>query len=505
MKDKSNKIIAKNTMFLYVRSILLMMISFYTSRVVLQSLGVEDYGIYNVVGGIVVMFQMLSSTLAGASQRFITYALGKGDKEYLKKVFSTSITLHLCLAVILFVLIEVVGGWLLYNGLKIPTGRTSIAVVVLQFSIATLFINIVSIPFNAAIIAHERMKAFAYISILEGCLKLVIALLLFWSPIDKLGLYACLMFVVVLILRIVYGSYSHKHFEETNKIKLHVEPELFGKMFAFSGWNLLGNGSKALRNEGVDILLNTQFGVTVNAAKGIANQVDNAIYQFVGNFQTAVNPQITKSVASGDIGRCQELVFNASRYSFLMLSIFVVPIMITIDSVLDFWLTTVPSWSATFIRLTFIYLLCETMSRLLINSLLANGVIRNYQIVVAGTKFLALPICFVVLKFGGNPATGIMVNIFLELVCVWERLFFNKKYLNFPIIKYVKNVIVRCWVIFGLSLIIPLFFNLKITNNFFLNVFVSLTSVIVVITIFGVNRSERMMCFNYLQKIIKNR
>ena len=377
----NNKRIAKNTIALYFRSILLMLISLYTSRVILQSLGVEDYGIYNVVGGMVAMFTMLSNTMASASQRFITFVLGEKDYEKLRKVFTTSVTLHVVIGVIMIVLLEVFGSWFLYNKLNIPQGRLDTAFLVMQFSISTLFVNIISVPYNAAIIAHERMSAFAYISILDGILKLCIAFLILITPTDRLLLYAGLIFAVSVLIRMIYTVYSHRHFSETQNVKLHIEHGLFREMFAFAGWNLFGNGSLILRNQGIDILLNMFFGVTVNAAKGVCNHVQAAIHQFVGNFQTAVNPQLTKSVAQKDIARTHFFIMQGSRLSFFLLCFFAIPIMITTPDILSLWLVEVPNYSVEFLRWALIYQLWDTLSRFLINSVLAYGKIRNYQLV----------------------------------------------------------------------------------------------------------------------------
>ena len=315
----SNKRIAKNTLFLYFRSIFLILITLYTSRVILQSLGVRDFGIYNVVGGVVAMFSMLSGSMQTATQRFLTFALGKNDFTNLKKVFMTSISIHIALGAILVVLLEVVGTWFLYNKMNIPAERVDIAFWVLQFSIATLFVNVISVPYNAAIIAHEKMATFAYISILDGLLKLGIAFAIVYTPYDRLIMYALLMFGLSLLNRIMYTMYSHRHFEETQHVKLGIEKGLFQEMFSFAGWNLFGSGSKLLRNQGVDILLNMFFGVTVNAAKGLSNQVHHAVYQFITNFQTAVNPQLTMSVAQTDYKRTHTLIIQGSRFSFYLM------------------------------------------------------------------------------------------------------------------------------------------------------------------------------------------
>ena len=297
-ESANNKRIAKNTLFLYFRSIFLILITLYTSRVILQSLGVSDFGIYNVVGGVVAMFSMLSGSLQTATQRFLTFALGKGDFSNLKKVFMTSITIHIALGAILVMLLEVAGVWFLYNKMNIPAERVDVAFWVLQFSIATFFVNVISVPYNAAIIAHEKMATFAYISILDGILKLAIAFAIAYTPFDRLIVYALLMFGLSLLNRVIYTVYSHRHFEETQKIKLRIEKYLFREMFSFAGWNLFGSGSKLLRNQGVDILLNFFGGVTINAAKGLSNQVHHAVYQFITNLNNLLNPvsYMTKKV-----------------------------------------------------------------------------------------------------------------------------------------------------------------------------------------------------------------
>ena len=446
----NNKRIAKNTLLLYFRSIALILINLYTSRIILQSLGVSDYGIYNVVGSVVTMFTVINNSMSSASQRFITYALVEDDIEILKKVFSTSITLHIIIGIIVILLIEVIGVWFLYAKLNIPAERLDTAFWVLQLSIATLFVNIVSVPYNAAIIAHEKMSIFAYISILDGLLKLLIAIGLLFATFDRLLLYALLMFVVALLLRLLYAIYSHRFFKETRNVKIKFEHDQFRVMFSFAGWNMFGNGSKLLRNQGVDILLNIFFGVTVNAAKGICNQVQTAVYQFVSNFQTAVNPQLTMSIAQLDFNRTHTLVMQGGRFSFYMLCIFAVPMIVATPEVLSFWLEKVPDYTIAFVQWTLIYLLLDSLSRFLINSILADGRIKVYQLVVGGTKLLILPLVYVWLLIGGSPLTGIWANIILEIVCLCQRIYFNKKYNGLNWLSYITKTVLPCWCVFSL-------------------------------------------------------
>ncbi len=493
MPDNSvdNKRIAKNTIFLYFRSILIMLISLYTSRIVLAALGVEDYGIYNVVGGVVTMFSMISGTLASATQRFITYALGEKDDEKSKRVFSNSLTLHIVLGLIIVMLLEIMGVWLLYNKLNIPSERIDVANIVLQCSIFTLFFNMVAIPYNAMIIAHEKMSAFAYISILEVGLKLAIALLLLSWDYDKLIFYAVLHLVTSVVLRSIYSIYSRRHFTEAKNISLRIDKELFKQMFAFAGWNLLGSGSLVLRNQGVDIVLNLFFGVTVNAAKGICNQVQHAVGQFAGNFNMALKPQLTKSVAQHNSKRVYELIIQGTRFSFYLMALFTVPIIISCDELLSLWLVKTPDYTSEFVRWTMVYLLLDVQSKLLTHAVLSKGDIRNYQIVVGGTKLLAVPLVYMVLMCGGSPITGILVNILLEAVCLCLRLYYNKRMLGLPVLAYVKSAFVKCYFVLLAALIAPYFLYKTLLTNPWIILPASLFSIMVCIYFMGLNRQER--------------
>ena len=499
----NNKRIAKNTLLLYFRSILLILINLYTSRVILQSLGVADYGIYNVVGGMVTMFSMISASMASASQRFITYALGEGKIEKQKKVFSTSITLHIVIGIIVVILIEAIGVWFLYSKLNIPAERLDVAFWVLQLSIATLFVNIISVPYNSAIIAHEKMSAFAYISIIDGTLKLLIAVVIMWASFDRLLLYAVLMFLVAVFIRLIYNVYSHLHFLETRRPKLKIEPGLFREMFSFAGWNLFGNGSRLLRNQGVDIILNIFFGVTVNAAKGICNQVHQAVYQFVSNFQTAVNPQLTMSVAQHDFKRTHTLIIVGGRFSFFLLCIFAVPLIVATPEVLSLWLHQVPDYTVEFVRWTFVYLLLDSLSRFLINSVLAYGQIKVYQIVVGGTKLLILPLVYIWVCLGGSPIVGIWTNIILEVVCLCQRMYFNKMYNGLNCLSYIKDTIIPCWCVFGLALSTSFLIRQYVSDNIFILVGISVLLSAFIIGFVGFNSAERQFAVSKLQVYIK--
>ena len=314
----NNKRIAKNTLLLYFRMLLMMAVSLFTSRVVLNTLGVEDFGIYSVVGGVVGMFVFINNSMSSATQRYITFALGKGDKNRLQTVFSTTLQIHSLIAVIIVLLGETVGLWFLYNKMQIPADRMDAALWVMQCSIVSMVVMIVSVPYNADVIAHEKMSAFAYISILEVVLKLAIVYLLLVFSYDKLILYAILILMIQILIRFCYSIYCNKHFEET-KYKHVWDKKLFKEMTGFAGWSLFGNMAGVLFGQGLNMLLNVFFGPVVNAARAVAVQVQGAIQQFVANFQTALNPQITKTYAAGELNEMHRLMFRSARFSFYLL------------------------------------------------------------------------------------------------------------------------------------------------------------------------------------------
>lgn len=339
MSDTSlnNKRIAKNTILLYGRMLLLMAISLFTSRVILNVLGVVDYGVYNVVGGIVTMFGFLNSSMASATQRYITFALGKGDELQLQKVFSTALQIHTLIAGVVVLLGEIVGLWFLYNKMQVPPDRMEAAFWVLQSSIVSSAVMIVSVPYNAAIIAHEKMSAFAYISIVEAALKLIIVYLLLIFSVDKLILYAFLILGVQVTIRFCYSIYCKRHFFET-KYRRICEKSLLKEMGQFAGWSMFGNLSAVLFNQGVDMMLNVFFGPVVNAARAVAVQVQGAIRQFVTNFQVALNPQITKTYAQDDLANMHQLMFRSARFSFYLLFLISLPVLFETDFILKTWL-----------------------------------------------------------------------------------------------------------------------------------------------------------------------
>lgn len=501
----NNKKIAKNTIYLYFRSIFLLLVNLYTSRVVLQVLGVEDFGTYNVVGGVVAMFSMLGSTMREASQRFINFALGEDDRKNIRKVFSTSCTTHILLAAIISLLIEVIGVWFLYHGIKIPEARLTAAFWVMQFSVMGLFVNVISVPYNALIIAHEKMNAFAYISILEGILKLGSVFLLLIFSWDKLILYAFFHLLISVLIRFIYTRYSKKNFDEARNIKYSIDKPLFKEMFAFAGWNLFGSGSLVLRNQGIDVLLNVFYGVTVNAAKGVSNQVQHAVHTLVGNFTTSIKPQLIKSVAQQDYKRANSLIFKGTTISFYLMMLFTVPLYVCANEVLSLWLVKVPDYAVDMVKLSFVYLLMDALSRFLISGLLAYGDIRNFQLIVGTLKLMTFPLAWIMLVCGGSPLTGIWANIIIEVAAIGWRLKLASQRLHVDIRKFVLNVICKSWGVCLLSIVVPLLTYSYLTTNLIIEGLISVSCVLLTIWFVGADKQEKKYIIEFVHKITKRK
>lgn len=445
-EQQNNKRIAKNTLLLYFRMMLTMIVSLYTSRVVLQTLGVENFGIYNVVGGVVAMFTMLSGSLSAAISRFLTFELGRDNEDKLKSVFSSAVSIQLMLCMVVILLTETVGLWFLNSKMNIPAERLSAANWVLQLASVTFCVNLISVPYNAAIIAHEKMSAFAYVSVFEVVCKLAVAWAILFSPVDRLIFYSILMTVVALCVRFVYGWYCKRHFNECT-CRFIFDKKLLRQMFCFAGWNFFGAGSYQLMTQGVNVLANMSFGVMVNAARGIATQVDSAIMQFVNNFTTAINPQITKSYATGNKEYLYKLIYSGAKYSYFLMMIFTVPLFFETDLVLTLWLKNVPEHAANFVRLSIILSMIHVLSNSMITAMLATGNIKKYQIIVGGLGMLVFPLSFVAFKFGFPAETAYVINILVFLLQLGCRLHLMKNMIGMSVLGYVKSVLIKVFLV----------------------------------------------------------
>lgn len=498
-----NARLAKNTMFLYFRMIFIMAVTLYTSRVVLRVLGVEDFGIFNVVAGVVAMFGFLNSSMSATTQRFISFSLGRGDAN-LNKVFSTCVLTHALIALGVLVLVESVGLWFLYNKMIIPEGRMDAAFWVFQFSALSTVVTVMGIPFNADIIAHEKMSAFAYISIVEVCLKLLIVFLLDVGNIDKLVLYGFLLLLVQCGIFLTYMGYCLRHFKES-RFRFVYEKKLFSEVFSFAGWNLWGYLASILYTQGLNILLNVFFGPVVNAARGLANQVDGAIRLFASNFQMAINPQIVKTYAAKDLESMHKLVFRSSKFSFFLLLALSLPVMIEAPVILRLWLSTVPDWTASFLRLMLVVVIVDSVANPLMTSAAATGRIKLYQSVLGGIQLLIVPVAYVVLRMGGEPNSVFVVHICICLIAFAVRLFIVRGMIGLSIKKYLMEVCVKSGVVTVVATVLPLTLYFSMNNSLLsaiVVVFVSLGSVAVSAYAIGLTKSERVFFSDKIGQIL---
>lgn len=454
MSSESNKRIAKNTMMLYFRMLLTMAVSLYTSRIVLNTLGVEDFGIYNVVGGFVTMFAFLNSAMASATQRFLAFEIGKGDKIQLRNVFSMSINIHFLIAIIILIFTETIGLWFVNTQLTIPAERMIAARWVYQFSILTLMVNLVSVPYNAMIIAHERMNVFAWVSIAEVSLKLIVVFMLQWFGFDKLKFYAVLMFSVAILIRLFYSMYCNRKFNES-RFRYYWDKPLFKTLINYAGWNLWGNAASVIMDQGVNILLNIFFGPIVNAARGIAFQVRGAANHFVTNFQMAMNPQIIKSYAANDLKYMHQLVYHGSKYSFFLLFTLTLPIFIEAEIILRLWLKIVPEYTVLFTRLVIVNVLIDCISGPLMTAAQATGKIKLYQGVVGSLLILNLPVSYLFIKFGYEPEVTLFVSIIISFITLFTRLKIISPLVNFKIWDYFKTIVLRIIAVCFIAIVLP--------------------------------------------------
>lgn len=501
---QSNKRIVKNTLLLYFRMLLLMAINLYASRVILHALGVEDFGIYNVVGGVVAMFSVISGSLSAAISRFITFELGCGNIDNLKRVFSTSITIQLLLALIIVVLAESFGVWFLNTQMTIPEDRIVAANWVMQFSLFTFVINLISVPYNAAIIAHERMAAFAYVSIVEGLCKLSIAYLVMVSPIDRLVFYAILMLILAVIVRVLYGIYCNKYFEEC-EYHFNWDTEILKKMFGFAGWNFIGASAVVLRDQGGNIIINIFCGPSVNAARGIATQVNTAITGFVSNFMTALNPQITKSYAIGNYNYMMKLIFVGARFSFYLLLLLSLPVFVSTHYILEIWLHSVPEYTVQFVRLILALTLLESISNPLITAMLATGRIKKYQIVAGGINMMNLPIAYFLLRWTAMPEVVFIVAIVISQCCLFARLVMLRGMIGLSLKEYIKKVYINILAVTITSSFIPILIVNRMDqsfSNFLLLCLIIVVCVCISIYYIGCNSEERVFFHSKLNGII---
>lgn len=502
--SEKNKKIAKNTIFLYIRMLLTMVVSLYTSRVVLATLGADDYGIYNVVGGVVTMFAFLNGMLSGVTQRYITFEIGTGDKNKLKRIFNTSMCIHWIVALIIFILALTVGLWFVYNKLVIPPERFTAAIWVYLLSILSTMVLVVSLPYNACIIAHERMSAFAYISIIEVTLKLLMVFVLKLISYDSLIVYAVFLFLVQLLIRGIYTYYSKRHFDETH-YKLEMDKGLAREIIGFTGWSFFGGLASVGMGQGLNILLNMFFTPTVNAARAIAQQVESAIHGFVQNFQTAMNPQIIKNYASNDLPQMHALVFASCRYSYYMLFLIALPIILEAPTILSIWLIEVPEHTVSFLRITILIGLVNSISTPLMTAANASGRIKIYQIIVGSILLLIVPAAYVTLIFGASPEFVLWIYLVFVAIAQCARLMIVRSLVHLSIRKFHELVVVPVFKVTFLGFLIPVICNYYFVDGIISVLcvcIISFISVLLTIYIVGINKYERDFIIHKVNQLV---
>mgnify|MGYP007028757685 CR=1 FL=1 len=504
--SENNRRIAKNTLLLYFRMLFMLAINLYTARIVLKVLGVIDYGINNVVAGVIGLLGFITGALAGSSSRFITFDLGKGNLNVMKRTFGNILCIHLLAAICILFAGETIGLWFVSTQLKIPAEREFAAFWVYQFSILTSVLAVISVPYNATIIAHEKMSAFAYITILDAILKLLVVYMLIVIPFDKLIMYATLYFVIQAFDQIIYMYYCRKNFEEA-RTKIRFDRTQFKEILSYSGWTLNGYLACIGFTQGINILLNIFFGPIVNAARGIAVQVQGVCQQFCSNFQMALNPQLTKSYAQNDLEYMHKLLIKSSKFSFYILYLITLPLMFEANQILEWWLGEIPDHTVNFLRLTLWIGLLYTLSNPIIVSVHATGKIKYFQM-VEGTMLLTIvPIAYLLLKYIRiAPEFIFLVHILVEICTQYVRLRIVLPMIQMPIHYYIQKVMYPIFLILFLSPIIPMVVYLQMENGvirFFTVCIISVLSSGITMYFIGCTKTERIFFTDKINSILK--
>ena len=498
----STRRIAKNTLMLYFRQILIMLVSLYTVRIVLNILGVEDYGIYNVVAGVVTMFSFLSGAMATASQRYFAFEMGKGNEDGLQKIFSVTMTIYVLLALIIALLAETVGLWFVNTKLVIPTERMVAVRWIYQFAILSFMVTLLTTPYMASIIVHENMNVYAYVSIVEAALKLGIVFLLQALPYDKLIVYGGLLLIVACINTGLYKGYCKKHYSEC-RFYLVWDKILFKEMVSYSGWNLFGASVGVVKNQIINVLLNIFFGPLVNAARGISSQVNSAVVSFSQNFSTAMRPQIIKNYASENYKETIQLVFRGCKGTFFLMYLFSLPLMIEMPYVLKLWLKEPPEMAVLFTRLALLDALIDSISYPIMTLAQATGRIRLYQGIVGGIQLLNLPISFYALFLGAQAYSVMVIAVIVTIITFFVRLLILKRLIYFPMKLFLRRVVWSVLIIALLSSVLPIVINRYLKVGFARLVLISVFSCIsvgILVFFLALSSNDRKLMIIELRK-----
>ncbi len=508
MSDTSsnNKRIAKNTIFLYFRTLMIMIVTLFSSRVLLRELGETDFGIYNLVGGIVILFTFLNSAMSTATQRFLNIELGKKDNKGAEHVFCMSMNAHIAIALLVLVLGETIGLWFVSTQLNIPNDRYVAMHWVYQFSILGVCANIIRIPYNAAIIAYEKMGFFAKVSLLEAVLKLLIVYMLMISPIDRLVYYAALMLIVIVVTNLQYYIFCRRHTDICYYYR-YWDKDLFKQLFNFTSWSVFGSASTAFTSQGINILYNIFCGVVVNAAMGITNQVFSAISSFVANYQLAFAPQLTKYYAANEHESFCSLIKQASRFSYYLIFMIGLPCVFCCETILKLWLVDVPQYTVEFTQLMIIYCLIETTSGPIWTAIQATGKIKYYQILISTIILVNLPLAYLLLRLGLSPVFVVLIRVIINAIAVFARLMYLSRSIVFPTVDYIKEVLLHCFVITCISILISYYMATLISDTIsgmmvFFGIFILNTFIVIML---GLKRAERHFIISKVNQLIKKK
>ncbi len=502
MSDAINKSrIVKNTFILYIRMFFTMGVSLYTSRVVLDVLGIEDYGIYSIVGGIVTLFSFFNSAMASATQRFLAFEIQRNDFQQLKNTFNATLNIHIAISILVLVLAETIGLWFVTTKLNLPTERMNAVNWVYQFSVFNFLLGIIQVPYDALIIAREKMTIYAYMALLEGFLKLIIVYLLVVFSYDTLIFYAGLLFLVSFVVRIGHRQYCKRNYEESS-YEFYFDKPFYKKLLSYSGWNLFGNIAELARDQGSNILLNLFFGTVLNAAYALCLPVQRTVQTFVLNLQMAVNPQIIKQYAAGNNEACLKLIFQTAKFSYFLVFIIACPILYNVDFVLELWLRNTPAYTAIFVNLSIVIILIESISGPLMVGAQATGTIKWYQITLGSIICMCLPISYFLLKSYNDPRIIFIVIIVVNAISLVARLFFLNRLIDLNVQSFVSKVLFKIIIVTTILVVLYHFTGVSIENrliNFIVNSFYITLINLISIYFIGFNQGER----NLIQSFVK--
>ena len=499
MNNSTQKRLAKNTLFLYFRMFIIMAVTFFTTRVVLDKLGVDDYGIFNTIGGIVVLFTFINNAMVTATQRFLNFYLGKDEIEKVRLFFSLSLLTHVIIGIIVVILTEGIGLWFLYYKMSLPPDRFNAAFWVLQISTLITFTRIIRSPYNACIIAYEKMDFYAYISIVDVILKLLIVYLLNIVELDKLVLYTFLSFIVSLLITIAYKLYCNRYFP-ISKFTFLWDKKSFNEIFNFSSFSLLGNMANMVTQQCVNMIINSFCGVAVNAAVGVSSQLSHGVYNFITNFQIAFNPVLVKTYAKNEIEDLKNLIYKVSKLSYYLMFCISLPLLVYCEEFLGLWLKEVPQYTVDFSRLTVLSFLIDTLAEPLWKTVQATGKIKRYQIVTSSILLCNLPLCYISLRLGYSPILVFGIKLAINFFTYLYRIYYTNKLIHFTILEYAKNIVIPIvivtFIIIGISLIIVHLNSYYIFSSILLFVLSLL-----IIYLIGMTKSEK----KFMKEIVKSR